>query len=607
MPRAGTCRWAVAAGCGLLCLAGPALAASPFKDWQNRSSTPAKAREKQSPYQGPLEVIALLAAIAISAGVFKALQDRAATSSRDVARDDPRRQRPQERTAALARLVARDPSFAETEFLGLARRAFLEIRGARSRGDAWLASRLMSDGLLRRFAVELKLEAARGQRHVEAGLSVLSATVVAAESDAAYDTLHVAFDAWSRQLVADAALPPDEAILKAASSPKRPVEEVWSFVRRLDPGACKGRLSEGKCPACGAPVERAAVASCSFCKAILNSGAHDWVLSQVTASGDFFCRPHETVRSWGLLQARDPLINRPVLEDRASLVFWKWVEAQATGTPRRFARLCTSEAFARLSACAAERPRGFDRVALGEVRLAQADCQPDRERAHLILYWCTAAEDWERPRKSMLTLERQAGVKTRAETGLATDRCHACAAFQRDLDATACEYCGARLPNDWAFVDVAPLDEFYEVRHATALNATLLAERIGDATSPHEARRLLAAIMAMVRADGVVRESERKLVERCARRWSVPQDRLAALWKAPAEELAAIRPRSDAEARRVLRGLVAAAWADGGVGAAERELLVEVGGRMRLPPDAVQEALDEFKAALEEARREAEG
>jgi tellurite resistance protein len=595
------------------CLWGLAQAQSPrapaFKPWTEKAvEKKPKSSGTESPHQNPDVLFAILAGMAITLWILLALKNRIDLPRvRNALHDDPRRQRPAERQAALARLRERDPSFDEQQFLAGAQKAFREIRGALSRADAWSASRLMSDGLMRRFVTKLQLDAAQGRREVEAELLLVSAAVVAAESDAAYDTLHVDFDVLSRPLLTDQRVSADEAILRAARSAKTPVDEVWTFVRRLDPGTCQGRLSEGKCPACGAPVERSAVATCGFCKAILNSGAHDWVLCQVTSSGDFFCRTHASVRSFALLQARDPLVNRPVLEDRASLVFWKWIEAQATSSPRRFARLCTEEAYARLAACATEPPRGFERVELGEVRLVQVDCEPDRERAHFILYWCTAAEDWEHPRKSMLTLERRAGVKTRAETGLATDRCHHCAAFQKELDAVDCEYCGARLPNDWAFVDALPLDEFYLTRHATSQNAALLADQIGDAQSPHEARRLLAAIMAMVKADGVVRESERKLVERCARRWSVPADRLAALWKAPAEELSLIRPRNDEEAQRILRGLIAAAYSDGGIGAQERRLLSQVAGRLRLPPGALKAALDEIAQALAEAKQEAQG
>ena len=42
------------------------------------------------------------------------------------------------------------------------------------------------------------------------------------------------------------------------------------------------------------------------------------------------------------LQAKDPSVSRQELEDRASVVFWKWIDARVTGTRLRLERFCLS-------------------------------------------------------------------------------------------------------------------------------------------------------------------------------------------------------------------------------------------------------------------------
>ncbi|MBI5545122.1 MAG: TerB family tellurite resistance protein [Deltaproteobacteria bacterium] len=589
-------------------LSAPALAgaAAGLQDWQPPASR--QVEELDDTNHRILVLALVVLGFGVGAYVLGAVRSRAAEiKAYDYARKDPCRQHPEERLQAMRALESRDPQFDPDVFLTHARRTFLEVRTARAQEAVQSAARLMSDGLLRRELVELALRERQGRRSVEVGALVDGAEVVAAECDAAYDTLHVVFYAEVRRAEVGPKVDREQAQLLAAQKPLSRVKEVWSFERRLEPGRCAGRLAEGKCPSCGAPVERSAVASCQYCQAILNSGAHDWVLAKISRGDDFFCSTRQVIPGWAALRARDPLVNRPVLEDRASLVFWKWVETHVSGTPERFARLCTPAAFETLAQCATEMPRGFERIDLGEVRLALVDCEPDRERAHFILYWCTATERWELPRKSMLTLERAAGVRTREETGLATDRCHHCAGFQKELDAVECAWCGALLPNDWSFVNLVPLDDFYETRHAQKEQADSVAALIGEAANPHESLRLLAAVAAMVRVDGPVRESERALLLRCAERWGVPPERAMAMLEAPMEGQLSSRPRGEREARRVLRGLAAAACVDGGLGTQERRLLGQLSAQLKLPPGALKAALDEFEAARDERREQAGG
>lgn len=509
-------------------------------------------------------------------------------------------QREQERLAALTDLQARDPEFREELFLREARTAFGQILESWSLRRLEESAHLMSDGVLRRFLVELELNAQRGVRNVLLPAGFFAGSLIAVETDEAYDTLHVSFGGQFQEREVPAGTADEEAVATARASLPRAFEEVWSFVRRREHGQAAGQLTAGKCPSCGAPIARSAVATCEHCQAILNSGAHDWVLAEITEAGDFFCRPSKHVRNWQQQLDHDPLINRQVLEDRASLIFWKWIEARATGSTGHFARLCTPEALERLDSCSDAPPRGFRRVVLGDVQLLEVE--PEQGRAHLQLYWRTAAEDWELPRKSMLTLRRDPALTTRADTGMATDRCHRCAGFQRELEAVHCEWCGALLPADWSFVNVLPLDEFYEVRHEVEGRAEALADFAAPEAVPGQGAALVASMVAMARADGHVLESERKLVEACARRLQVPTKNVQRFWEMPLEVLQGARPRTAAGRLALLRGLVAAATADHAVSRPERAVLSNLATHYGVDLEEIVALLDEASEAASSAR-----
>ena len=60
-------------------------------------------------------------------------------------------------------------------------------------------------------------------------------------------------------------------------------EEVWSFLRKRGSKSKNGVPAlEGRCPNCGADLPVSDVVRCEYCKAVVNSGEHDWVLAEIT-------------------------------------------------------------------------------------------------------------------------------------------------------------------------------------------------------------------------------------------------------------------------------------------------------------------------------------
>ncbi|HUS65264.1 MAG TPA: TIM44-like domain-containing protein [Kofleriaceae bacterium] len=367
-----------------------------------------------------------------------------------VARDDAARQR------ALAALKARDPGFDEAKFAARARTVMAAVNAAWTASDMRPARALISDGVFVRFQTQLALLKRADVRNVMADWQAVSAEVVAAESDALWDTLHVKMVGRARDTEVAASASATEASAAARAAELEDYEEVWSFVRR------RGQTShatlpalEGKCPGCGATVVLSETVKCTHCKGLLNSGEHDWVLAEITqpeawdperASGD--------VPGLEALRAQDPAVSRQALEDRASMIFWKWIAARATGERHRLDRFCLQPGVPALSA------ESLRDVAVGACELSSASAGDGLDRVTVAVTWSGATGDDYVNATDLFTLARASGV--RSSGGLASLDCPTCGGALAESDDAKCRWCGEALSggrHEWALEAVARAEE----------------------------------------------------------------------------------------------------------------------------------------------------
>ncbi|MGI5862160.1 MAG: TerB family tellurite resistance protein [Myxococcales bacterium] len=395
----------------------------------------------------------------------------------------------------------------------------------------------------------------------------------------------------------------------------------WSFLRRSGVER-KGSLAEGKCPCCGAPVENAPTATCGSCEAVLNSGIHDWVLAEIMY-GSFKASRPPPAEGLAELAAQDPALSRQVLEDKASLVFWKWIEAQVLGESKRFARFSMPKAFEKAKAWDGKHAKHLMRVTVRSVDLVIVERDGRLEHAWFRVHWVTRMKGAGRlMRSNFLHLARKCGQRTNAKRGMATERCHSCAAPQSERDAVECRFCGALLAEDWAFVELVSPEAFSSKRagsqgvkadsavtsaageadwlsalqDAAGAGVEALSAGLGTLSDPWERERALAAMVAMARADGEVSADEQRLLRKCAQRWGLKASQLSELLDTPQEDLAELTPRNPGEGRMFFAALVAASLADGKLGGAERELLEATARRLAIKPDEVRAIVDRLCA-----------
>jgi len=342
------------------------------------------------------------------------------------------------------------PALADTRFQSRARALFEALNAAWMRRDLSPVRTRLSDATFQRLTTQLRLLQAQGLRNATSDWALQELRAVASEQDRTFDTLHVHVRAQGRDRDVPSHLEDDEARAAANEAPLHPYEERWTFLRRRDASVASD--ADGACPGCGAPLELGETAACAHCKAIVNSGKYDWVLAEMTQAVEARA-PAPLPPGADALREQDPGFSRQVLEDRASLLFWRWVQAQATQDTRVLAKVATPEFLEQVASDISGRaPRSFQQCAVGAVALTALRLELETQHAFLEVRWSVERS----PRRSVLELRRSAGAQT-PEASLSTARCPACSGPLGDNGQPTCEYCGELLaasPRDWVLAGV---------------------------------------------------------------------------------------------------------------------------------------------------------
>jgi predicted lipid-binding transport protein (Tim44 family)/tellurite resistance protein len=491
-------------------------------------------------------------------------------------------------------LKAKDPSFDLLHLFDNVKKLFLDVQGAWFKRDLEPVRRHLSDATWQRLSLQMKLLELQGVRDAISDWSVLDLQIIGLEQNEHFDTVHVRVKAQMRDADAAAGATEEQALALAAKQPLEQFIEVWSFVRK--PGTKTNtaqELSSGKCPNCGAPFEGGAANRCTFCSAVVNSGNYDWVLAEIT-QGSEFTRGGDAVDGFARLKQTDPALNTETLEDRGSLVFWRWVEAQANGDTTRFTKLCGTDYFNWLSNDLKDlKSRGKRKVflecAVGAVNTRRLDSDGADDLAHLEIRWSARmgiGPIGEKPpslpvvpQRWVFTLQRRAGATTNAANGMSTNRCPNCSAPLTDNGQPSCEFCGTMLQNgerDWVLKDARVWESWAALKRpspSAAAPAPAASAPRDREVSKEERERLLYMMAAMAAADGVIDAKERALLKDCSQRWSVPWANVELALSAGSGLFDRLVQKGTPEAETFMHELVAMALIDGKIDRSERKML----------------------------------
>src|SRR6218665_517006 len=509
-------------------------------------------------------------------------------------------------------LRLKDPQFQLEPLLDKTRQLFLSLQDAWFKRDMSPVRPFLSDATYQRFDVQLQLMRSQGVRDAITDIQVLDVGLIGLDQSEWFDTVHLRVRARMRDTDVPASASDAEAIQAAKGARMEAFTEVWSFVRKPGVGTRIGEdLFQGKCPQCGAPFNGGASNQCGYCEAIVNSGNYDWTLSEIT-QGVEYVRHYAQVDNLREAREADPALNLETLEDRASLLFWKWVDAQSRSTTQGLHKVAAPEFIGRLDEEQAQlRQRRMRQVflecAVGGVTVRGFELAPGGfDQAHVEVRWSARMGQGpvnEKPpslptvpQRWVFRLRRKHGALTNTANGMSTDRCAQCNAALTNSAATTCDFCGTQLgtgERDWVVASADPFESWNaraqrrfdaapprprrQASPAAALAAPAVSqeEKPGDdiISDPQERLRLLYMMAALATADGHVDRAERKLLEDCARRWSVPWSQVQIAINTGPSLFTRLVQRGTPEAEVFLTTLVEMALVDGRIDRKERRML----------------------------------
>lgn len=176
----------------------------------------------------------------------------------------------------LAALRGRDPAFDDTTLIGRIQLIFQTMQTAWS-SLAWEAARpYLTDGLYQANAYWIAAYRSQGLRNVTERARIVRWELVRIDSDRWYDAVTVRIHATGLDYtIRDA----DQSVVGGRRDKERPYTEYWTLIRgsnRKGPA-----ITRAVCPNCGAPMNVSMAVACNHCRAKVNSGEFDWVLSKI--------------------------------------------------------------------------------------------------------------------------------------------------------------------------------------------------------------------------------------------------------------------------------------------------------------------------------------
>lgn len=491
------------------------------------------------------------------------------------------RQDAQVKHRALSNLLSRDPGFSEKGFLEKVSTAFIQVQKAWSDQDLEGIHPFISDGIKERFSLQIHMQKKQGMRNLMEDVQVLSAEITSVESDKHFDTIHVRITAKANDSDVD---------LKTGRKIRNNFDgtfvEYWSFLRKPGAGTLEGGgLVEGVCPNCGAPLKLSESGQCGHCDAVVTSGEYDWVLAEITQSVEWSTSSGaESIPGYTEMSASDPAFNLQVIEDTASVVFWRYIKSYFDGSAEPVVKVAFRNFSEKLLQRIDQTRDGdfhlyFKDAAAGTVEVQEIAPGAEFDRVHVLIKW-SAMNGWidshgktkeggpKTIRPQIFTLARKNGVKTLASQGLHSAHCSGCGAPYTGEDGGECGYCGRPL-NDgsgsWILEEIQPFT-------GARINSSRISPVSGAVQVSPDI--LLMSMAGVMYADGTLNSEEMDMLSSFAAQRGISEERLnTVIASVAAGGTPSLTPSNNVEAMEVLKAMVRMSLADGKLDQSEQELL----------------------------------
>ena len=557
----------------------------------------------------PPVLVFLVVAFFIGIRLLNAYAEAQQRKNARLIRSARRKQTTDYQRTQIDRMRQLDPEFRVGPFLDRVRTAFLKIQEAWSAQDLASVRAFISDGVYQRFDLQIGMMRAEGERNVMKNLEVRAARLSAATATDRFHTLHVRVEAYA----IDYREKLDTGREVPGTRRGETFVEYWTFHRR--PGAQTGAAGtiEGRCPNCAAPLHVVDLARCDACGSWVNSGEHDWVLTEITQESEWKVPPEHAGSQPALIEG-DPAFAPATAEDVASVMFWRLRAAEfyrdaAYATP--VVRPGSKEA-ADLTARIRRKQRYLE-PAVGDVDLIAAETVDGWDRLLVKVRWSGRVLPGKlgatRVYSHFFTITRRHGQQTAPGRGFAAASCGQCGGVVEQSRDGACPYCGTAL-NDgtagWVLEEVSLLSQNWhritDALHEAAVDDGRLSLAMA-AREPHRDGAIDMAVVAhAILCDRQLNAKEHAAFHGLCRENGLPTEEADELLREAATSEVPL-PENDRDARRVLDGLVRGVLLDRRVSKGESRLLGAYAKRVGLSEWDVKQSIRRQRGELARAAR----
>lgn len=171
-----------------------------------------------------------------------------------------------------------DPDFSSSKFIAWAKEVFLKVNKAWDKKDWSVIRPFENEALFNMHSAQLQEYIDKGTtNHIEK-IMVNQTYMYKYDRDNAYEHVTLALDS---RLVTYVSEDNTGKVVSGAKDREVYITYLLTFMRKVGvkTNVELSNKSTSQCPNCGAPTEITSAGKCEFCKMIITTGDHDWVLT----------------------------------------------------------------------------------------------------------------------------------------------------------------------------------------------------------------------------------------------------------------------------------------------------------------------------------------
>lgn len=496
-----------------------------------------------------------------------------------------KKQNENKQTIQYEKIKALDPDFDISKISARVEHAFYMIKKGWSEHDMSSARGFITEGIYQRYAIQFNIQKAHQRHRKLKDVFIQQCELVGIEADKYFETLHFKISSCARQntIATNIGNQPNQLL------PVTNTVEYWTYIRlpgvktRSEPG-----LMEGICPNCGAPLFLSKFEQCQTCGSLVTSGEYDWILAKITQDSEWrFQNSKRQIKGVSEYQVVDPAFNLPIVEDRASVVFWRLQKAWLTQNTEPITSLAHPFYIEHFNNNELNNYY-FDHISLGLCEVNSIEFGESFDKVIVLVKWkgTKVFLDTNDDQSGeigyyahYLTLVRKTGVSSDGKEGLHSQHCFSCGAPQTETYQERCQYCHTPFNQgdvDWVIKDFSPrINKIVKIKGQSFAIESHHKQVKGKIFDPIS---LLSVLVLIIFADGKAHPTELELLNEFVKKRRIPSHILDGVMLAHENgELKMLFPDEVLDASAWLLILIEMCLIDGGISKNERKLLLLFG------------------------------